>query len=164
MFTSPQLRDLGCLLTRKPDAQAVFAGSQAYPLICGVANFYQTNKGVVLAVNVNGLPYWPGPCGSAVFGFHIHQGTSCTGNAQDPFADAGMHYDPDNCDHPYHAGDLPPLFGNKGHAQMTVLTNRFTVAEVLGRALIIHGSPDDFVTQPAGNSGKKIACGLIGQG
>ena len=44
---------------------------------------------------------------------------------------------------------------------MTFLTNRFRVEEILGKTVIIHDSPDDFTSQPAGNAGKKIACGMI---
>ncbi|MCX7614928.1 MAG: superoxide dismutase family protein, partial [Clostridiales bacterium] len=65
------------------------------------------------------------------------------------------------CNHPGHAGDLPPLFGNYGHAFMAVFTGRVSVSEIIGRTVIIHASPDDFTTQPSGNSGKKIACGQI---
>ena len=65
------------------------------------------------------------------------------------------------CEHPNHAGDLPPLFGNNGFALSLFLTNRFTVDEVIGRTIIIHDHPDDFTTQPSGNSGTKIACGVI---
>ncbi|MEA4893314.1 MAG: superoxide dismutase family protein [Peptococcaceae bacterium] len=161
MESSSWSKELGCLLMRKPDAQAVLYGSPNYPQIRGFVNFYEANNCVVLAASVVGLPYGPAPCGTRVFGFHIHEGRSCTGNATDPFADAGSHYNPGNCEHPHHAGDLPPLFGNNGYALMTVLTNRFTIAQVMGRAVIVHGSPDDFTTQPAGNSGERIACGII---
>jgi len=140
---------------------AKLSGSSDFPDINGIVYLYQTKKGVILAARVTGLPNEPGPCNSNVFGFHIHEGTACTGNAEDPFANTGMHYNPGNCDHPHHAGDLPPLFGNNGFALMSVLTNRFTVAEVIGRTVVLHRSPDDFTTQPAGKSGPKIACGII---
>ena len=64
-------------------------------------------------------------------------------------------------DVPYHAGDLPPLFSSHGQAYMAVLSGRFRIPEVLGRTIVIHSGPDDFTPQPAGNSGKKIACGVI---
>ena len=44
---------------------------------------------------------------------------------------------------------------------MTVLTNRFTVREIIGKTVVIHNMPDDFRSQPAGDSGMKIACGVI---
>ena len=58
-------------------------------------------------------------------------------NETDPFADAKGHYNPNNCAHPYHAGDLPPVFSNKGSAFNAVLTNRFHVREVLGRVVTV---------------------------
>ena len=97
----------------------------------------------------------------------IHTGGSCTGNDTDPFADAGSHYDntliagDGECPHPYHAGDLPPLFVNDGSAFMIVATNRFTVEEVVGRTVIVHAHVDDFHSQPAGDAGERIACGVI---
>lgn len=51
-------------------------------------------------------------------------------NIDDPFADAMSHYNPGRCEHPYHAGDLPPLFGNNGFALCAFLTDRFSIDEV----------------------------------
>ncbi len=58
-------------------------------------------------------------------------------------------------------GDLPPLFENNGYAYMSVLINKFKIKDIIGRVVIIHDMPDDFNSQPSGNSGKKIACGKI---
>ena len=88
-------------------------------------------------------------------------GTSCTGNANDEFANAKAHYNPQNCLHPYHAGDLPPLIENNGYSYMSVFLNKFKVKDVIGKVIIIHDMPDDFTTQPSGNPGTKIACGVI---
>ncbi len=152
---------LDTLANSRPDARAHLRGSSAYPELVGTANFYQTKDGVLLSVEVIGLPYSDEPCASGVFGFHIHSGAACTGNADDPFADTGGHYNPGDCKHPYHAGDLPPLFEANGRAFMVVLTDRFKVTDVVGRTMIIHARPDDFTSQPSGNAGKKIACGVI---
>ena len=135
-------------------------GSNDYSDLHGSVTFKQMPKGVLVTAEIYGLPY-ENECNSGIFAFHIHNGTSCTGNATDPFADADGHYNPNECPHPYHAGDLPPLFGNHGYAYMSVLTDRFTVKEIIGKVMIIHGQPDDFKTQPAGNAGVKIACGKI---
>lgn len=75
----------------------------------------------------------------------------------------GGHVNPENTLHPNCAGDLPPLLGNQGMAYILVLTDRFRVSDILGKTVVIHGDPDDFHTQPAGNSGMKIACGMIRQ-
>ena len=56
---------------------------------------------------------------------------------------------------------MPPLFGNQGHAFSAILTDRFSLSDVIGKTVIIHGNPDDFTTQPAGNAGEKLACGDI---
>ncbi len=148
------------MLRRVPEARAIMAGSHDHPDIHGAVSFYQAVDGVLLVAQIHGLPAEE-TCASNVFGFHIHEGTSCTGNDEDPFANAGGHYNPRGCPHPAHAGDLPPLFGNRGYAFMAFFTDRFTVKEVVGRTVIIHASPDDFTTQPSGNSGTKIACGRI---
>lgn len=136
-------------------------GSDDYPDIKGTADFYQTKDGVLLCAEVIGLPSQDNPCTSGIFAFHLHEGTSCTGSAEEPFANAKGHYNPDDCRHPDHAGDLPPLFETKGRAFMVLLTGRFTVDEVIGRTLILHAKPDDFTSQPSGNAGKRIACGVI---
>ncbi len=147
---------------RLPDAVAVLNGAGANSAVHGVVRFFQRNNGVLVEVTFEGLPRKAGQCDQPIFGFHIHGGTSCTGNTSDMFADAGTHYNPYMCEHPYHAGDLPPIFGVNGKAYMSFLTDRFTVRDVLGKTIILHDKPDDFTTQPSGNAGNKIACGIIG--
>lgn len=149
------------VLRGRAQAEACIAGSEDYPGISGTVRFYQTREGVIICAGISGLPHTDLPCQGKIFGFHIHKGTDCRGTMDDPFADAMSHFDQSGCEHPYHAGDLPPLFGNNGLAVCAFLTNRFTVDEVIGRAVIIHDHPDDFTTQPSGNSGTKIACGVI---
>lgn len=53
------------------------------------------------------------------------------------------------------------MIKNNGYAYMSVLINKFKIKDILGKVVIIHDSPDDFKTQPSGNSGTKIACGKI---
>lgn len=149
------------LLQQRPQAWAMVQGSRDYPGIQGNVRFYQTPRGVLVSAEFVGLPNPSEICRSPVFGFHIHEGDSCTGTREDPFADVRMHYNPYNCPHPYHVGDLPPLFGVNGYAFSVFLTNRFTVREIVGKTVIVHGSPDDFTTQPSGNAGTKMACGQI---
>lgn len=151
--------ELICLGT--PAAYAQILGDSSNRDLRGLVLFFQNPGGVILCIEVFGLPIGEGLCGDKVFGLHIHEGRSCTGDATNPFAHAGEHYNPSNCPHPEHAGDLPPLFGNNGYAWTAFATNRFTVAEVIGRTIIIHSKPDDFTTQPSGDSGDIIACGKI---
>ena len=116
---------------------------------------------MLVTADIYGLPTGETGCDSGVFGFHIHEGEDCGSNGQEPFSNTKGHYNPRDCPHPYHAGDLPPLFENDGYAYMSFLTNRFTATEIIGRTVVIHLKPDDFHSQPSGNSGEKIACGVI---
>ncbi len=163
MFSKINLnRYLKTITNSEAKARADIRGSREYQKLLGYVHFYEANDGgVLLVADVKGLPHNPKACSCQVFGFHIHEGSECTGNAQDPFANVGGHYNPNRCPHPQHAGDLPPLFENNGHAFMVFLTHRFKISDITGRTIVIHNSPDDFTTQPAGNSGKKIACGRI---
>lgn len=161
MSETGQFMNLAAALRRRPDARAMLSGSPKYPGISGTVSFYQTRRGVLVAAEVAGLPEAAERCGNAVFGFHIHSGGRCSGDSADPFADALAHYNPQECPHPAHAGDLPPLFSNHGDAFQVFLTDRVTVREIIGRTVIVHSQPDDFTSQPAGNAGAKIACGQI---
>ncbi|MGN1195750.1 MAG: superoxide dismutase family protein [Acutalibacteraceae bacterium] len=149
--------------SRPADAVAFIHGSENYPGISGTVRFYRTPDAVLVRAEISGLPTGEGGCDSPIFAFHIHGGTECAGDEKDSFADAKGHFNPDDCQHPYHAGDMPPLFGVNGRACLTFLTDRFTVREILGKTVIIHRMPDDFKTQPSGNAGEKIACGVIMQ-
>ncbi len=149
------------ILMRKPHAEAIVRGNGDYEDIFGIVKFYQTNCGVLVSAEVTGLPFVPLVCDHFVFGFHLHEGRECMGNEEDVFAGAMMHYNPEKCPHPRHAGDFPPLFGNQDYAYLVFLTDRFGVEEIVGRTVIIHASPDDFRTQPSGSSGEKMACGVV---
>ena len=144
---------LKMLLNNIPAATAEISGNG----IEGRVNFYDMEDETLVMADIRGLPRGE-DCACKVFGFHIHEGESCGG---ENFDDTKGHYNPQNCPHPCHAGDLPPLFGNGGRAWMVFLTDRFRTDEIIGRTVVIHSSPDDFTTQPAGNSGEKIACGII---
>ena len=145
----------------KPYAFAKIYGSDKYPYINGIAYFYKVQAGVLVSIQIEGLPISDNICQKPIFAVHIHSGDSCTGSITDPFSNAMTHYNPNSCNHPYHAGDLPPIFGADGLGFSMFLTNRFTAEEIIGKTLIIHSAPDDFTTQPSGNSGMKIACGEI---
>lgn len=149
------------IIKRKPQAAAIIKGSADYPMVEGVVRFYQTKNAVLVASQFSGLPKAGGICEKPIFAFHIHSGNSCSGNEQDYFADALTHYNPSSCPHPYHAGDMPPMFGCDGVAFSMFLTDRFSIEEIIGKTIIVHANPDDFKTQPSGDSGTKIACGVI---
>lgn len=145
------------ILSRRPHAAAVIRGSDDYPHIHGHVRFYQTSHGVLVAADLCDLPQTD----TGIFAFHIHTGSTCTGNATDPFAHADGHFNPCSREHPRHAGDLPPLLACNGRAFLVCLTARFRVPDIIGRTVIIHSHPDDFHTQPSGSAGTKIACGEI---
>lgn len=155
------INNLCTLIARRPDAVAFLRGSENYREIQGQIFFYELPDSVIVRAEVSGLPKGNGICDDPIFAFHIHEGGQCSGTPKDPFANAKMHYNPDDCPHPFHAGDMPPLFGVNGSAVLLFLTNRFRVPEIIGKTVIIHAMPDDFMTQPSGNSGEKIACGII---
>ena len=142
-------------------AKANIKGGKKYSKINGAVTFREVKNGVLVTAKVNGLPQSSDSCTGRFFGFHIHEGSSCSGTISDEFANAKTHLNPTNCPHPFHMGDLPPLIENNGYAHMTVLINKFKIKDILGKVVIIHDSPDDFTTQPSGNSGSKIACGII---
>lgn len=153
--------NLSSVLSRRADGAATVTGSDNYPCVKGHVWFYQLCKSVLVKAEFDGLPLGNGSCSAPVFAFHIHEGTECGGNRDDMFADAKGHYNPCNCPHPYHAGDMPPLFGVSGGAFLVFVTDRFTVEEIMGRTVIVHRMSDDFHTQPSGNAGEKIACEVI---
>ncbi len=143
-----------------PSAAAVVSGDAEHPKLCGRVLFYETNRGTLVRWDFSGLPDGSG-CAEPVLGLHIHAGTACTGTPEEPFANADGHFNPAGCEHPDHAGDLPPLFSCSGSAFGMVLTDRFPVREVVGRTVIVHARQDDFTSQPSGNAGPMIACGVI---
>ena len=141
-----------------PDAVAEICGGVEAPQLTGCVQFYQENGCVLIVARVSGLPR---VSETGFFGFHIHQGESCSGA---DFSETGSHYNPTGQAHPKHAGDLPPLLACQGNAYLSVKTDRFSVNEIIGRTVVIHSNPDDFHSQPAGNAGTKIACGVIRKG
>lgn len=138
----------------KPQAIALINGKDTASTIKGTVKFYQNASCVLVVADIIGLP----KTATNFFGFHIHEGDNCDGM---DFSVTKGHYNPYGAHHPNHAGDMPPLMlcGNMAH--LSFITDRFKVADIIGRTVVIHNMPDDFTTQPSGNSGEKIACGII---
>lgn len=138
-----------------PDAVACIKGKADDSRLSGEVRFYQERGTVLVVAEISGLP----TCGeSGFFALHIHEGDCCGGEG---FSRTGGHYNPKEAAHPNHAGDLPPLLRYGDRAFLAVRTDRFCVQEIIGKTVVIHSGPDDFRSQPAGNAGKKIACGVI---
>ena len=134
----------------------------------GTVSLSESKYGLVLTPNLKGLP--PG-----VHGFHVHENGNCDAKQQDgkavPAGAAGGHYDPDGAknhgapwDDSAHRGDLPALYVNAdGTATNPVLAPRLTLAEVQGRALMVHAGGDNHSDhpKPLGGGAGRIACGVI---
>jgi Cu-Zn family superoxide dismutase len=131
----------------------------------GVLNLEQSGAGVRIVGDLTGLP-------AGTHGIHFHQTGRCDGPA---FTTAGAHFNPysrkhglENPDGP-HAGDMPNVVTPaQGSVLVEMLSPRVTLDDAAttvfdadGTSLVIHAAPDDQRTDPSGNSGARIACGVI---
>lgn len=145
----------------KPNAYAQIKGGPLAPCIKGTIYLYQLIDGVYIKAYITGIPNINNQT-SSFHGFHIHEVGDCSiGDTSNPFSDAKSHYNSTNMSHPMHTGDLPPILSANGIGILSTFTNRFTVDEVIGKSFILHEGYDDFTSQPAGNAGKRWACGII---
>ena len=130
--------------------------------VTGDATFTQKGDKVEIVVNAKSLP--PG-----AHGIHVHEKGDCS--AADA-SSAGAHFAPGGGQHAgptdpgRHGGDLGNIDADaSGAGKLTITTDKLSVGsgekDVIGKALVIHGDPDDLKTQPSGNSGGRIACGVI---
>jgi len=148
-----------------PTATARFQSVQGQPV--GEAQLRETPGGVLLVLTLRNLP--PG-----THAFHVHDTGKCEGAGG--FKSAGGHFNPHTRKHGYesaegfHAGDLPNVVvGADGTAKVELLVAGVTLAEgkpnslldADGSALMVHAGPDDYRTDPAGNAGDRIACGVV---
>ena len=156
-----------CQSTPDPAPRATAAlqptkGNKAF----GEATFEQAGDKVRVIVFAQGLRP------DAEHGFHIHEAGDCSSgdgmSAKGHFNPHGKpHGDPKSAER--HAGDLPSLKAAKdGRARLDVTVDAITLgagaASIVGRGLIIHADPDDYKTQPTGNAGARLACGVIKAG
>ena len=160
----------GCssaLLGRSPVASATAALSAPNGSAVGTAQLRQARGGLV-TVDVTLSSLTPG-----AHGIHLHAVGRCEGATA--FSTAGAHYNPLNKEHGLerpggpHAGDAPNLVaGADGSATLSFTTKRVTLTsgptslfDTDGSALVVHAAPDDQVSQPSGNSGARVACGVL---
>lgn len=149
-----------------PMSIAYISGGPLAPNINGFVLFKEVIGGTMVYVNLTGLPnYTPAKDGKPPIGphgFHIHEFGNCSvGSPEKPFMDSGGHWNPTNQPHGNHAGDFPVLFSNNGRAIMSFFTNKFRPNDVIGKSIIIHENPDDYRSQPSGDAGLRLACGVI---
>ena len=137
-------------------------GSKAF----GEATFEQVGDKVRIIVFTQNLPP------ERELGFHIHEAGDCSSG--DGMSAKG-HFNPHGKPHgapgspERHAGDLPSLkVGKNGRARLDITVDGISIGSgpgnIVGRGLIIHAQADDYKTQPTGNSGARIACGVIKAG
>jgi Cu-Zn family superoxide dismutase len=136
--------------------------SRSGSTVSGTASFQAVGQKVRVEARVAGLT--PGE-----HGFHVHEAGDCSApdasSAKGHFNPAGKahgHHDTAN----HHAGDMPNLVADSdGNAVLSVELDAFALAQgpdgIVQRSVVIHADPDDYKSQPAGNSGKRIACGVI---
>lgn len=147
-------------------AVATFVASPRAPNLEGTVSFHEIDGGTWIKVEVHGLPEYHAASGDSPpkgpHGFHLHEKGVCEiGDPDSPFASAGGHWNPDDQPHGNHAGDFPVLFSDRGSAFLSFVTHRFTPADIVGLSVIIHENPDDYRSQPAGDSGPRIGCAVI---
>jgi len=129
----------------------------------GTVTFAQSGSGLNVHATITGL------ASNGEYGFHVHEVGDC--RAADG-SSAKEHFNPTGTEHGHykaatrHAGDLPNLRADSdGRAvasfKLSTLTLRSGPTNIVGRALIVHSQPDDYKSQPAGNSGARIACAVI---
>ncbi len=156
----------------EPAAVAQFANANGTP--SGEAQLFSLPTGTEIVINVSGLT--PG-----THGFHIHTNGECASGLDAAsgrtvaFGAAGGHFDPGTSkkhgqpgqalSH-NHGGDLPNIVVDaSGKGAVRYVNPNVTIAagaqSVMGRTLVIHADPDDYTTDPAGNSGTRVLCGVI---
>lgn len=152
---------LGCKKASTAPSAAVELEPRSGSTATGKGEFLQTPQGVQATITVEKAT--PGQ-----HGLHLHTSGDCSA----PDAEsAGPHWDPHKSPHgapgtPAHAGDLGNItVGADGAGRLQIILSGATVApgdmSVVGKAVVLHAAIDDLVTQPAGNAGARIACGVI---
>jgi Cu-Zn family superoxide dismutase len=130
----------------------------------GTVEFTQSPNGVWVRATLTGLP-------GGTHGFHIHE----TGKCEPPFESAGGHYNPAGAEHGFmveggpHAGDMPNLnVPESGEATFEAFVLGLSIsgedAQLLdedGSAVVVHSGADDYSSQPSGDAGDRIACGVV---
>ena len=155
---TPRLTFVRILEKNRPAAVAWVTGNNTYSELSGLVKFYDTPyDGVLVEAEVFGLPNVSTQGSSDFYAMHIHQYGNCSGS----FEKTGSHFNPTNAFHPEHAGDMIPLQGNQGYEWTSLYDKRFDIDDIIGKSVVIHSKRDDFTTQPAGDSGEKIGCGII---
>lgn len=139
-------------------------GAQNDTDFAGTITVHPEGTGVHIIADVAGVDT------DGMHGLHVHENGQCDheGEGGKHFTSAGGHFNPAGVEHacpptdPRHAGDLGNIqvTGGKGHLE--VRATNLTMDQLAGKAIILHSAEDDCKTQPTGNSGDRIACGVAG--
>jgi Cu-Zn family superoxide dismutase len=146
-----------------PTAMATLSPTQGNS-VRGTVTFQDMGDHVMAHVRVSGLQP------NSAHGFHVHEKGDCSSpdatSAGGHFNPTGRPHGPQDAEH--HAGDMPNLRADgSGNAEVQQVLRGMSVgsgvADITGRAVVVHAQPDDYKSQPAGNSGARVACGVIAQ-
>jgi len=149
-----------------PAAAVVVLAGKSGSEVTGELDFAATDGGVSVTGEISGLTQ------GSEHGFHVHEKGDCS--AEDATT-AGEHFNPGQMPHggptmaasTRHVGDMPNIMADEqGHATINGTVQDATLRDggpndLIGKAVIVHEKRDDYVTQPSGDSGKRIACGVI---
>jgi Cu-Zn family superoxide dismutase len=163
LFAGLLLASMTAVAQPVPTAEATL-NPRSDSKVAGSVRFMRSGEQVVVAVRAEGLT--PGD-----HGFHIHESGDCS--APDASSAKG-HFNPGGHSHgrfdaaSHHLGDMPNLRANEAGAASAEFALAGVTLDggpggILGRSVVIHADADDYASQPAGNSGKRIACGTIVQ-
>jgi Cu-Zn family superoxide dismutase len=162
-LASPALAQSDTPAAAERTLKASFVGADGNDI--GTAGLTQTNDGVLIQIEIEGLP------ANSWVAFHVHEADTC--DTGDGFKSAGGHFNPGGTDHGFlvengpHAGDMPnQRVDADGTLRADVLNGNVTLSDgdtsIQGRTLMIHAGEDDYRSQPSGDAGDRIACAVIG--
>ncbi len=158
----PACSNMGSMFQRSPTATASLTATKGNQT-AGTVHFKQKGDKVIVDARISGLT------ANATHGFHVHEKGDCS--APDGTS-AGGHFNPAGMPHggpqaaQRHGGDLGNVQADaSGNAHLTIEVTGISLGteptSIIGRAVIVHAQADDLKSQPTGNAGARIACGLI---
>ena len=168
-FSQDHAKEHGKEKANKKDKEIIMAATKAVAVLNptqgntaqGVVTFTQEEGGVHIVAKFTGVP-------KGEHGFHIHEFGDCS--APDGTS-AGSHFNPSGVAHAgrdaekRHMGDMGNVTADEqGNIALDYVDKHIKLATIIGHGMILHANPDDFTTQPTGNAGGRIACGVIGVG
>lgn len=130
----------------------------------GTVTIHPAGTGVHIVADVAGVDT------DGKHGIHVHENGMCDHNGEGGkhFTSAGSHFNPAGTEHacpptdPRHAGDLGNIEVSGGTGHLDLSATNLTIDQLTGKAIILHAGEDDCKTQPTGNSGDRLACGVAG--